>query len=372
MKKVKLLMMAWLLVCFSAFAQQTEVEKTYDITGKSKRGTLANAEYNPTDKTYTLTYITKSTDRKVKVQVYHFDHDFNFINMNDDEMEVEKVKTKFTWFKYRGDAYSIDGISVDPNLLGNLVLRKKRISYEYDWLSLQYEKKVEVLEKLKPKSDEGTKYYYLSHAEDDKTGDVIILCGIRDPKGKGSDPVRQWKDLVVLRYNHDLDLVSQTKLPFEFPQALAMVRTYDESNPQDIDNPGLGGICFIFAPTNASKLSDPVKNNYTYVRYDATTNKIVERIPFNSPASYWKIDQMVMDQSSDEWYVFGPSAAGKDKYFSELTATTKFKAVQLMKIHNGKMSYLTETTLDEFEKKLKTPPSQKKSPAYDGKQFVVA
>ncbi len=42
-----------------------------------------------------------------------------------------------------------------------------------------------------------------------------------------------------------------------------------------------------------------------------------------------------------------------------------------MKIADKKVEYLTETTLDEFATKLKTPPSQRRSPDYDGKKFEI-
>ena len=63
---------------------------------------------------------------------------------------------------------------------------------------------------------------------------------------------------------------------------------------------------------------------------------------------------------------------GKDKYYNTLLSTTKFEAVQLMKVSGGKIAYFTETALDEFEAKLKKPADQKKSPAYEGKKFQIA
>jgi hypothetical protein len=47
----------------------------------------------------------------------------------------------------------------------------------------------------------------------------------------------------------------------------------------------------------------------------------------------------------------------------------KWKLFQLCKITGSKVDYITTTDLDEFESKLKAPPSQKKSPSYRGKRF---
>jgi hypothetical protein len=81
---------------------------------------------------------------------------------------------------------------------------------------------------------------------------------------------------------------------------------------------------------------------------------------------------MVVDYSNDDIYLFGPSALGKDKYYNTLTATSKFKAVQLMKVSDHKIEYFTETDLEEFESKLKKPADQKKLPSYEGKKFQIA
>ncbi|HAN76798.1 MAG TPA: hypothetical protein DCQ31_02950, partial [Bacteroidales bacterium] len=89
-------------------------------------------------------------------------------------------------------------------------------------------------------------------------------------------------------------------------------------------------------------------------------------------ASYWQIDEMVREVNSDDMFLFGPSAAGKDKYYNASIGQTKFKAVQLMKISNHKVEYFTETNLEEFAAKLKLPPTQKKSPDYEGKKFEIA
>ena len=51
------------------------------------------------------------------------------------------------------------------------------------------------------------------------------------------------------------------------------------------------------------------------------------------------------------------------------TEGMKWKLFQLAKITGSKLEYLTTTDLDEFEAKLKTPPSQKKTPSYRGKRF---
>jgi len=349
-------------------AQTLEKENTYTITGKSKRGALGDVTFDSEKGTYTLTYVTKSNDKMAKFQIYTFDKDFNFISLTEDEEEFEKARIKYQWFNFKGEEYTTEGLFVEPNLTGTLVLKKKRITYKYDWFLLGYYKTVDILEKVKPKTDDGNKYYYLGHAEDDVTGEVLILCGIKDNIGKGADGYRHFKDFVVLKYNQDVDLVGQTSFKLNFPNSLAFSRYIGNAEG------GVAGMSFVFAPMGGpgmGKVADPEMTNFTYVRVNDKP-EVIDNLPFKSFASFWKIDELVYDETTDDVYLYGPSAMGKDKYYNMLLSETKFKAVQLMKVSGHKVAYFTETDLPEFEAKLKKPADQKKTPSYDGKKFQIA
>ncbi len=358
-----------ILLAFSpvSIAQTLDAENTYTITGKAKRGTLGDAFFDANNKTYTLTYVTKASDKKAKFQIYTFDYDFNFLDMTEDEIEFEKAKTKYKWFKYRGELYTTQGLYVEPNLTGTLVLRQKQITHKYDWFFLGYYTEVDILKKVKPKEEDGTRYHYLGHAEDDVTGNVLILCGMKDKINKNADGYRHSKEMVVLKYNQDVELIGETHFKFEHPMTLAFTRAIRN------DDGSVSGMSFVFAPLGGpgmGKVADPNKNNYSYVRVSSEP-AVVDNIQFESYAPYWNINEMVVD-INDDVYLFGASAMGKDKYYNQLLATSKFKAVQLMKISNHKVAYFTETDLEEFESKLKKPADQKKSPSYEGKKFAFA
>jgi len=360
----------FILLIFSSgsIAQTLEAENTYTITGKAKKGALGDVSYDADKGIYTLTYVTKSNEKKAKFQIYTFDNDFNFINMEVDEIEFDKAKTKYSWFNYNGELYTTQGLYVVPNLTGTLVLKQKKITYKYDWFLLGYYKDVDILKKVKPKTDDGKIYHYFGHAEDDVTGDVLILCGIKDKIGKNADGYRPNKEMVVLKYNKDVELIGETTFSFEHPMTLAFTRFIGNAEG------GVGGMSFVFAPMGGpgmGKVAGPDMHNYSYVRVNADP-AVVDKIDFKSPASYWNINEMVVDYGNDDVYLFGPSAMGKDKYYNQLTGTSKFEAVQLMKVSDHKVSYLTETDLEEFESKLKKPSDQKKSPSYEGKKFRIA
>lgn len=76
-----------------------------------------------------------------------------------------------------------------------------------------------------------------------------------------------------------------------------------------------------------------------------------------------------------ETFIFGPSK-GEDKYFNQVLSagtdpeTMKWDHFQIAKIENGNVAFVNAVSLDEFEQKIQTPPSQKKAPAYKGKKFA--
>jgi hypothetical protein len=356
------------------FAQELELENTYKISRASKRGNLAGLDYDYGAKTYTLTYFTGQKRNTFKYEQYVFDNNFNLVSDNEFEEEAEKMKKKFKWFKFKGEEYVVEGNTVENNMMGTLVLRKRKITYKYQFLLGGYNRKVEVLEKVKPKTDDGTKFMLITHAEDDMTGDLFVLASVKAKmSAKGNEDVGAIK---LLKFNSNLDLVKSTDLDFPFVQTLAFGRVIERQNPDDPEAPGVAGLVFIFAPSNimGKKLADPNNNNFTYVRMD-DQGKVVERFNFNSPASYWRIDEMI--GNNGDYYFYGPALAGRDKYFNEGAGSrfgggeVKFKAVQLMKVSGGKMAYLTETDLEEIKSKQQFPPSQRKTPDYNGREFGI-
>ncbi len=366
-----------LFLCTGLFAQQQFgfIEKTYEITGKAKRGSLVDVKYISADQQYKLYYTIKSGATSITMQIYTFDKDFNFVDMKDQVIEVNKLNEMklqnpfdFSWVNFKSESYVVEGNTVEGNLVGTLVIKKKRTTYFYNWFNLAYDKKVDILEKVKPKNDEGSRFYYFTHFEDDFNGDLYILCGAREAK-KGPDPMKYYREFHVLKYSKDLDLIKDLKIPFQYYNgyiyAKGITKDADESETQTIDN-----MIFIFAPYDLGKTNrDPDNCNYKYLRIDKDLN-IVEDIPVKSKASYWSIDYVLA--TDDAVYVFGPLAAGKDDYYNSLAGNvSKYKSVQLMKVANKKIEYLTETNLEEFATKLKTPPSQKSSPEYKGKKFDI-
>ncbi len=358
---------------FEASSQTIDKEATYKITGKSKRGRLANVEQKANGD-YELTYLTKSTARKAKFQIYTFDKDFNFKNLEDGELEYEKMKTKFKWFKFNGELYSVEAITLNWNPAAPLKLKKKRITYKYDWLLLGYHKKVEVLEKVKPRTDDGMKYFAKGYMEDEITGDIYIIAGAA-PGMVSKDAGQQLTDLRLLKFDYDLNKVAETKIPFEYGQEVAFSQAFANEDPNNPEAKGVDGGVIVFAPTvwkGSSAPKDKNKGNFTYVEFDKDLN-LIGRESFTSPSPGWKIETAVWTPNASgkrDVYVYGSAAFGKDKYYNVAVQSAKKKSIQMMKVSSGKIQYLTESNLEDLAAKKVTPPSVKKTQDYNGKQAV--
>lgn len=380
MKKVLLLVvMLGFSITYSAFAQVLETENTFKISRASKRGYLAGLDYDEKAGTYTLTYFTDMKKKGKMIEFtyeqYVFNEDFKLVSENEFTEEAEKMKKKFKWFRFKGDEYVTIGNTVENNMMGTLVIKKKKITSKYQFLFGGYTKSVDILEKVKPKTEDGNAYTRVTHIEDESNGDLYIVASV---KAKiGSKNMEDVGAIRVLKFNADLDLVKTTDLQFKTTQALAFGRYIEKPNFDDPENPGVDGLILVFAPSNVmgKKNADPNNNNYTYLALNSNC-EITERFNFNSPSSYWRIDEMLADANGDR-YFYGPSMAGKDKYYNEGvrpgfgSSEVKYKAVQLMKVSNGKMVYLTETDLEDFKTKQQFPPSQRKTPDYSGKEFAT-
>ncbi len=378
LKRITTALLAVTLFFGSGKAQTLSLEKTYEITGKANRGYLGNINIDEANNLVELTYVTKATETKAKFETYQFDAKFNFVKLVSDEILFTDAAAKYHWFKYKGDNYDVEAVSVEGNLMGTLVLKRKLISYKWNWFWGGYDKYVKLLEKLKPKSDEGNKFFVYSKAENDVTGDVVVLVGEKAKIEKGSDPYLYQKKFHFLRITKDLDIVQDSKFDFANPQVIVKSQLVDAANSDADDDDASGkNMAIVFAPAGGAgftKVADANAKNYSFVSC-TPDGKIDVNMNFTSGMSVWGINGIVSIQGS--YVIFGPSK-GDEKYFNQVMVagidpeTLKWDHFQIMKITNGATAWINAVSIDEFENKLQTPPSQKKSPAYKGKKFAFA
>lgn len=359
------------------FAQKLSIEKTYEITGKANRGFLGDIHIDESAGVVELTYCTKSNDRVAKFETYVFDTEFNFKEMRTEELEFEKARTKFKWFRYKGDKYVVEAISVESNLVGTLVLKKKLITYDWNWFWGGYDKNVKLLEKVKPKNDEGNKYYLHKKAENDQTGEVLVIVGEKQ-QGKGANPFAYATNFSALVINKDLDIVQTKEFKFDCPQTIVravLVNKTDADADEDSDDISESDLALVFAPMGGAgtkKIADPNPGNYTYIKVQNDA-EILQRTSINSPNAAWAISSIAV--VNGQTFIYGP-AKEEDAYANQTLIgdldAMKWKAFQIAKLNSSTVDWVSAPLIDEFEDKTKGGPNQKRIPAYKGKKFRPA
>jgi hypothetical protein len=199
------------IAAIDSVGQKLALENTYKITREAKKGYLDEVTYDPKTQYTELSFVTRASSSgkksKVNYQNYFFDKDFNFVKV-DDETDVN-YRNK----KYRGDDYQVEGVTMENNLVGTFVLKKKLITYTWDWFFGGYNKKVKKLDKVKPKDDLGNKYTLKTKYENDETGEVLAFV---TAKGKNAN----MNEYLLMLIDKDLNIKVTDASTFESPQSL--------------------------------------------------------------------------------------------------------------------------------------------------------
>ncbi|MCK9618041.1 MAG: hypothetical protein M0R21_09435 [Lentimicrobiaceae bacterium] len=349
-----------------SMCQELELEKTYQIPGKADINDLANIYYNDTTGVSTFTYITKEKSDIIKFENYIFDKDFNFIKNENDELDISAAKSKYSWWNYLGDEYATENLYVDEK--DDLMLKKKATTYTYQWDHARYTSRTKILDKIKLRNEEGEKYFHYRNWWSEDHGEyTYILCGINEKKDKLSNE----KKFHLLKLNQEAEIIKDIEIKFDYPQEIACPRFVDKKSEgrfNDFQN----DIIIVFAPkAEGSKVSDPNKTNFTYLRVDCDLN-IIDKISFTSPCSFWSIEDYIIDDKTNSIYLLGASLQKNKEYYNELSDTKKFDGFQVMKIAEHKLVYVNSVSIDELSNKIAMPPSQKKSKPYEGKRFFIS
>lgn len=368
----------FILLCssLSLTAQKLSKEGTHEISKKANKGYLYEPAIDEAKNELTMTYVTKATNKKAKFETYRFDLDFNFKGMEESEQPMEKVKG----YKVdKGEEYTLNSLTVETNFMGTLVLRRKIIKRKWNWFWGGYDSKISLADKLKPKTDDGEKLFYLAHTEQDELESILVIAGAKGPMTK--DPMRQYKEIHVMRFDTEMNRIGDQTINFDTPQSIAGISSADNEEDANAED----DILILFAPMGGKgmkNIADPDPANYTFVRlgYDG---KIKERIAIKSKTGIFNGNMFV--QTNDGVLILGATGSDND-YFNEKFSTPqpgsdardaqndefKAKGFQIVKISNGKVAFVTNNTLDDFEAKAKSPASQKKKPEYTGKKFRIA
>lgn len=372
MKKMFLTVLI-ITTAFITQAQKVDFEKTYEVDAKAKRGYLNDVIVNPNDKTTCLSFVTRAagnftgTKLKVKYQDYYFDADYNFKEIK----EYEDVYRNKRYKVDKGEEYSVEGITVMPNLMGDIVLKKKKVEYKWNWYYSTYNKKVTLLDKVKPKDESGNKLTLLKSFDIDEKGEALALVRARPTKNNPADVLES--NIIRIDQNLNFETIETIKTDVAMnPKATFILPHEDvdlEDGSNDISN---ADICIIWSACSYFDETKLGKNtDFEYMRL-SNEGKILNRAKFQVTGSDWSIEEAIV--IGESIYLIGPANVGKELstkvQVSASSGTPKYKLYQLAKITGNNVDYVTSTNMDDFEAKLKKPASQKKNPAYSGKRFA--
>ena len=403
----------------SLFAQVPVLEKSYEISRKAKNGYLAQIETHPDKGTIDMIYILQSsTKRKVKYEIYTYDKDLNLINTVIEEEFIEKVKSRWSWFNFKGDKYVTNTLSASTDMVGKLVFRKKQITASWVWLTGTYYRNIKQLEKVKPKTEDGLKYIYTSAYEIERDSSILVIAGIPEKKTH-----KETTNFEILSCDNEVNISTVDKINFTNPQKIVFSAPLQDENESVENNDSPRDWIVVFAPIGIyKKEADPKPTNYTYLRI-STKGKILEKFNFDSPSNGWRI--LGAYEKNNAVFVYGsaitknPTEDYSNDVFKNLpmVATTsesaaekeasnnsgsgvlggfsgissfgskdlgktqdeidvpldelKYTNIQIGKVVNGKFEFISSPGIAEFEQKQAKPADQKKFIEFDGKKFVI-
>jgi len=128
----------------------------------------------------------------------------------------------------------------------------------------------------------------------------------------------------------------------------------------------------VFAPQGGpgvkNKSPNPDKWDYVRVSKDAT---LIDKISFETIGSPWAISNAILSEDN-QVYLYGPANLDKKgKYLNAIVGgLTSFDNIQVMKVGEGTIKYLTNANLKELNSKLVKPSNLKKGDSYSGKDLT--
>lgn len=381
----------WFLLCLAAFfsaalpfgAQaQTKVEKIHVVSKSAKTGYLSEASLNEKGN-IELVFNIKSGKDKTVYEIYEFDKGLNFIGSK----EVSEWKTRYAERPNKDYNYvyaTVGGGTSFTILSTKLNLYNRQVTLIWDAEKQRYKRKFVKQEELKPRNTEN-RTFNGNVAYENADGSLLIL---------GSSIKTDKKDKSIsyslLKVGTNLDL-QEFPITFDRPHILTysmLVPKGDTEIEQEEEVVSNHEMLFVFAPMEGNL------KEYTVVQMNSD-GKVSHRFTVATPTPVMAITAhttaadgsiFLCALSADEKTSFddiigeyapmvNPSYEGSANYrmqkFEKHMADTKFKHMNILKIKDGKLQWISNTPIADFKTKLKTPPSQKNGYSYDGKEFEV-
>ena len=370
---MKYVILPLLLIAFVAQSQTVDIEKTYDVSKEAQKGFIHLINNDEAKQQLDVIYRVRAKRNQMKFISYSFDYNFSLVNQGEEIVDMEKeLPSKYRPKRYKGENYEREGLFVEPNMMGTLVLKRKVTHFNWNWFTSNYSVNTSVEGKLKAKTDDDKKLFYHYHIENNDDGTAMILAGEKGSPKEG--PLNHMMNYHFVKYDINLTKLADVSVNFETPQALAGLWSFLDENENQSDFVALFATTKVPRYVGGGKMwgKDPTEYTYVRVSYDG---KLIDRITFNSPNSLWRVDEF-MKAKDGSVYFYGPSNDEKGEYYVNRTEVssdkTKWPQFQLAKVTNGKIDFVTSTSMEEFKSKLKPQPDGKKGEPYNGRRVVFS
>ncbi len=419
MKKAIAAALACLLFGFT-YAQVSILEKNHEISRRSKKGYLGAVE-EKADGKFDMVYVQPSSKRKVKTETYHFDGEANLLGSDNTDEDIERVRTRYKWFKYKGDRFITNNTSVSANYVGDVVFRRKRITAEWNWWRGGYVRNAQMLDKVKPRTESGRNYKFGGGAYEVERDSTILVMAMDVQASKDNN--KMVYDLLRADNQLNISVLKRFELPYAMQMVYAQPLTDDlsEDIPND-DDPR--DMVVVFAPIDVGGKLAKNKNPKAFDYLRISPEGIVkEQFSFQAPHPGWRI--LDAYEKDGAVLLYGLGIGKPDKYSNKsgmgiMIATTSndaseqaeakkgsggmlggFKAIgnvvsgqneagltqeqldemmdmltfnsfAMVKLQGGAVVMSRLTDLDEMNAKAACPPDMKRPSKFDGKMFKVS
>lgn len=362
------------------------LEKTHELSGKSKRGNITSMSYSEASGNIELNYMYNTTVNGEGVfESYTYDNNFEQIDNKVEKGPVEEISQAAGVSNFKGEMFTVDGVRMGYNLSlkMELTLVKTRTTYRYNWDINDYTSETVDIESKPITPADAAGYVGFIGVEDLHTGGGLFVTALRDKMfGSGTDRYMQYKKFRFLYMNSGMVVENEVKLDLdEMHEIVYQKAIYDEG--EVASNPKLKGIAMVFAPVFLKKVTTKPADDWIFIFIDNKGN-ISKQLDFKVLTTKWDISDIVYNQENDELYVYGPAnksvnKKGVMKYYNNLTMQTsstttiggekKYTMFQILKVKGDAIGYVTNESLDEMAEKTFTLKGQSKKRIYKARKF---
>lgn len=403
-------------VNFVTVAQVLEKDNTQELSKDARKGELLTFSYDEESQNYLL--IFKREKKKADIyEIYRFDQDFKLLK--NETLESDQATENYAYVltsKPPGDGWSDPTVvRVEPNLGGQIVLKQGTLTREwtksvedkgsYRYTTWYWKYTFNENQRVTPKFEglvdipEGAPQFVINMAQ--KAGEKVSLLAyatdeptVEITTGKqnfvyGSLWARQRDytsasgDILIVgrsdQMDYDTKEPKQVFLSMKYSAEDLSQKHYETFEFEYQVNPVChqvlndGSMVLVFAPLAGPgiKNKDPNPINWQYVRIgkDAV---VKDQFNFESKGGWWSVRNAVLTEGNDV-LLYGIALQKKSsKYMLPGVAVTEGDNIQVLKVSNGQIAYLSNADLKTVAAKMQTPKNQKKAKAWAGKDMNLS